>query len=263
MSDVKESFVTVGGCRCRVWEKGQGPTLAFLAGLRGVPRWRPFFDRLAERYRVVVPSLPGYPGAEPGHVEIDEPIDWITTTLDLLDASGLAGADVIGESVGGMLAAEVAALSRGSVGRLVLIDSFGLYDAAEPVRNPFQRAALDVPAALTADVGAYLRDLGSTSTDPAELADWEVLLYRADEAATRLIWPFGERGLRKRLHRIQAPTLVLWGERDALIPASYATRFASAIPNAEAKVIAGAGHLATIDAPDAVAAAIAGWASSS
>ena len=85
-------------------------------------------------------------------------------------------------------------------------------------------------------------------------------MARASEAAARLLWPLGELGLRKRLHRIQAPTLVVWGSEDRLLPPSYAKRFASALGGwVEVREIADAGHLAELDQPDAVAAAILGF----
>ena len=89
MSQLQERIVEVGGCRCRVREKGDGNTVGFLAGFRGTPRWTPFLDHLARSHRVVVPALPGFPGAEPGHRQLDDTVDWITMTLDLLEARGV------------------------------------------------------------------------------------------------------------------------------------------------------------------------------
>ncbi|HYD49014.1 MAG TPA: alpha/beta hydrolase, partial [Terriglobales bacterium] len=205
----------------------------------------------------VVPSLPGFPGAAAGHLDLDDTVDWIVATLDLLEASDLEGADLIGESVAGMLAAEVAALVRPAVRRLILIGSFGLYDPEDPVRNPFHCAASETPALLCASSARYSAALGCHCHDPAELADWEVRQYRAHEAAARLMWPFGDRGLAKRLRRIECPTLLLWGERDALVPVSYARRFAAGITRSRVAILPAAGHLASVDAPEEAAAAIA------
>jgi pimeloyl-ACP methyl ester carboxylesterase len=257
MSPPQERIVDVAGCRCRIWEKGDGSTVGFLAGFRGTPRWTPFLDHLARSHRVVVPALPGFPGAEAGHRQLDDTIDWITMTLDLLEASGLAGADLVAESVGAMLALEAAALHPPIARRLVAIGALGWCDPAEPVRNPFQTHAPEIPALLCSDPKAYANAFAPRSFVAAEIAEHEILLYRADEAAARLIWPFADRGLRKRLHRVQAPVLLLWGDRDAIVPASYAPRFAAAIAApARVEIVAGAGHLATIDAPERVAAAI-------
>ena len=136
MSAPAERSVTVNDEQCRVWEKGQGSPVFYLAGIAGLPRWTPFLDRLAERHRVVAPSLPGFSGAT-GHDRLDTLLDWISATLDLLEAAGLAGGDLIGASIGGALAAEAAAMAPGLVRRLVLIAPFGLYDRASPPLDPW------------------------------------------------------------------------------------------------------------------------------
>ncbi len=254
MSEPSERYVVVGGSRCRVWEKGDGPVVGFLAGYRGVPYWTPFLDRLANQCRVVVPSLPGFPGAEPGHRVLDDTVDWITMILDLLDATGLAGSDLIAESLGAMLALEAAALAPTSVARLVMIGALGWSLPEEPVRNPFTTHMPDVPPLFCENQQAYARAFHCRSRKAEDINEHEILLYRADEAAARLTWPFADRGLRKRLHRVSCPTLIVWGERDRIVPASYAARYAAALrAPTRIAMIPGAGHLATIDAPDAVA----------
>ena len=158
MSDPAERHVLVNGRRCRVWEKGEGEPLGFLGGLRGLPRWPRLLDLLAEQRRVIAPSLPGQPGAT-GFDELDDLPDWVTASLDLLDAAGLDGADLIGASVGATLAAEVAAFSRASVRRLVLIAPFGLFDEREPVKDLWATRPDELPALLStrpAELAAYL-----------------------------------------------------------------------------------------------------------
>ncbi len=253
MSEPAERVVEVGGHRCRVWEKGEGPPLGFLGGLRGLPRWLPFLDRLAEQRRVVAPSLPGFPGAT-GHRELDDLPDWVTATLDLLEASGLEGADLVGASVGGTLAAEVAAFSRATVKRLVLIAPLGLFDEREPVADLWAKRLSELPTLLSARPDALAEFLAKP--DDVDEVEWQILLTRANEAAARLLWPTGDLGLRKRLHRIAAKTLLVWGSEDRVVPASYAKRFSEAIAGfVEVASIPGAGHLAELDAPDAVAEA--------
>jgi pimeloyl-ACP methyl ester carboxylesterase len=247
----------VNGRRCRVWEKGEGAPLGFLGGLRGLPRWPRLLDRLAQHRRVIAPSLPGFPGAA-SFDELDDVADWVVATLDLLDASGLAGADLVGASVGATLAAEAAAFSRASVRRLVLIAPFGLFDEREPVRDLWATRPNELPELLVThpeELAAFL------AAPPGEDAvEWSILLARASEAAARLLWPTGDLGLRKRLHRIQAPTLLLWGAQDRIVPPGYARRFSSALGGwVELRELAGAGHMAEIDQPDAVAAAIQGF----
>jgi pimeloyl-ACP methyl ester carboxylesterase len=249
-----ERSVRVGGERCRVWEKGEGAPLGFLGGLRGLPRWTPFLDRLAERRRVVAPSLPGFPGAL-GHDRLDDLADWVCATLDLLEASGLEGADLVGASVGATLAAEVAAFSHATLRRLVLVAPFGLFDPDEPVADVFAQRARDLPALLSARPERLAEALAAPPGEDA--GEFALSLHRASEAAARLLWPLGDLGLAKRLHRVRTPTLLVWGSRDRVVPPSYAKRFASAMSGwIEVREIEGAGHVAEIDEPDAVADAV-------
>jgi pimeloyl-ACP methyl ester carboxylesterase len=254
----RESFVDIAGSRCRIWEKGDGAPLGFLPGLRGLPRWTPFLDRLAEKRRVVAMSPPGFSGSAPGHHHLDDLADWVTMTLDLLEAAGVAGFDLIGSSAGGILAAEAAAFSNASVRKLVLIDSFGLYDDAVPPVMFFANTPPEQDGLLTADA-SVLRDFTAAppGLDDSAMLEWDMQAFRVNEATARLVWPMGDHGLRKRLHRIRSRTLVLWGAQDKLFPASYAALFEQGIAGAtRTRILKGAGHLAWLDRPEETAAAV-------
>ena len=257
MSEPNERTVEVNGEPCRVWEKGEGEKLGFLAGIGGLPRWTPFLDRLAERCHVIAPSLPGFPGAL-GHTELDSQLDWVLATHDALQGAGLDGADLIGVSVGGALAADVAAIWPGMVRRLVLIAPLGLFDESEPVADIWAQRPGGIPELVCADPRNF-----TTLTavpDGADELEWQILQLRAQEAAARLLWPLSDTHLRKRLHRITQPTLLLWGGADRVVPVSYAERFATEIAGpTEIQVIPDAGHLAELDAPEATSAAVSAF----
>src|SRR4051812_50101077 len=93
VSEPEELPVEINGFSCRVWRKGQGPKLGFLAGFGGLPRWVPFLDALAERRTVIVPSLPGFPGGDRGHSVLDTHLDWVLAGRQKLRAARLDGAD--------------------------------------------------------------------------------------------------------------------------------------------------------------------------
>jgi len=94
-----ETFtVELNGFSSRVWKKGSGPKLGFLAGFGGLPRWIPFLEALAKERTVIVPSLPGFPGGERGHTVLDNHLDWVLATHQLLHKAGLDGADLAGSS---------------------------------------------------------------------------------------------------------------------------------------------------------------------
>ncbi|MFI5317679.1 MAG: alpha/beta fold hydrolase, partial [Myxococcota bacterium] len=228
---VKETHVRIGGEEVRVWEKGSGETVGYLAGLGGLLAWTPFLDELAQRRRVIVPSLPGFPGGGLLHKQLDTFADWIICMLDLLEAAGLEGRDLVGHSIGGMLAAEVAAFSRASVKSLVLIAPLGLYDEKEPPGDPFNRRANELAPLLSSKPAEFQKQ---RLTPPAGLSaddatEWTIVQVRAVEAASRLLWPLGDLGTAKRLRRVTCPVKLVWGSEDRLMPPSYAKRFAKAL----------------------------------
>src|SRR5437868_14752257 len=81
----------------------------------------------------------------------------------------------------------------------------------------------------------------------AHSIEWPIEQTRAAEAAARIFWPLGNTKLERRLPFIKAPTLILWGENDRLMPRSYAATIAKAVgAKTETRIIAGAGHLAEL-----------------
>ena len=255
MSEPATLTIDVNGFAARVWRKGKGPKIGFLAGYGGLPRWIPFLDRLAESRTVIAPSLPGFPGGDRGHTVLDTHLDWLLAVRDIADKAELAGGDLIGSSVGGSFAAELAAIWPDRVKRLALIAPFGLFNDKDPPTDPWAQRPDDVPGLMTANPDIY-RNLKEMPAG-ANSIEWPIEQARAAEAAARIFWPLGNTRLERRLPLIKAPTLILWGESDRLMPRSYARALADAIGSAsETKIIAGAGHLAELDKPDEVAAAI-------
>lgn len=254
MSEPNTTTVEVNGYPCRVWSKGQGPKLGFLAGLGGLPRWLPFLDELAKTRTVIAPSLPGYPGAT-GHTVLDTHLDWVLAVRQLIDKAGLEGADLVGASVGGAFAAEMAAIFPKSVRRLALIAPFGLFDEADPAADPWAQRKDAVASVMCADGAKW--EAMVAPPEGANSVEWPIEMTRAAEAAARAFWPLGNTKLEKRLALIAAPTLVLWGERDAVQPPSYAAKFAKGINGAtKVQTVPGAGHLAYLDRPEDVARAV-------
>jgi pimeloyl-ACP methyl ester carboxylesterase len=254
MSAPAERSIAVNGVACRIWEKGSGPPLVYLAGLVGLPRWTPFLDRLAQHRRVIAPSLPGFPGAA-GHDRLDTLLDWVTATLDLLDGAGFSGGDLVGASVGGALAAEAAAMTPGLVQRLVLISPYGLYDPALPPIDLWGQKPGIWPTLVTTQPDAL--KAFTAPPDGVDPGEWSIIMSRANEAAARVLWPLADTRLARRLHRVRCPTLVLWGAEDKVLSPRYAERFAQGIAGkTTVKLIPGAGHMADLDAPGACAEAV-------
>ncbi|MGA7260895.1 MAG: alpha/beta hydrolase, partial [Stellaceae bacterium] len=154
--------------------------------------------------------------------------------------------------------AEVAAIWPAAVRRLALIGPWGLFDEKDPMTDPWAQRAPDVPGLLCADPERW--NQLKAETEGANSPEWPIVQTRANEAAARAFWPLGNTRLEKRLPLIEATTLLIWGEQDRIVPRGYADRFAAAIAGrAEITTIPGAGHLAELDKPDEVAAAILRW----
>jgi pimeloyl-ACP methyl ester carboxylesterase len=252
LSQPETLTIDVNGFSTRIWRQGTGSKLGFLAGFGGLPRWMPFLDELAKSRTVIVPSLPGFPGGDRGHSVLDSHLDWLLAVREILDQAGLAGANLAGSSVGASLAAEVAALWPETVGKLALIAPFGLFDETNPPTDPWAQRADAVPGLMCADPEIW--KAMKAVPEGANSVEWPIEQVRANEAAARIFWPLGNTRIEKRLRLIKAPTLLLWGEHDRILPVAYADKFAKGIAGpTTVKIVAGAGHLAELDRPTEVA----------
>jgi pimeloyl-ACP methyl ester carboxylesterase len=241
------------GAHQLVYHAGDGPALLWLHGVGGIEPGEPLLAELAEHHRVLAPLAPGF--SDLGELaEIDDVHELAMYYDDVLDALELDKVAVAGHSFGAMLAAELAAHYPRRVERLVLISPLGLWNDAYPVADLFALTASEMPALLYADPANAPAAAG---TDGGE-AEIEALVAFAQSMTTvaKFMWPIPERGLARRLRRITAPTLVVFGEADAFVPSRYADDFLAALPNASKRLIDGAGHMLPAEDPTALAAAI-------
>jgi pimeloyl-ACP methyl ester carboxylesterase len=263
MTKVTERNIKINRSNVRVREQGSGDTVVLLYGYGGVPRWSAFADRLAKSKRVITISLPGQQGSDRGHDDLHTPLDWITATLDAVELAvgGGAPVDLVAQSASGMLGGEVAAIAPTWLRSLTLIGPLGLHDVAEPTRNPYAEAPFNRVKLMSARPDLYAAAYSPPAdADEAAKREHDVVSYRADEAIARLMWPFGDIGLSRRLHRVRVPVLLLWGADDALVPAAYAARFRAALSSSvRIETVSGAGHLASLDAPEACADRVLGF----
>jgi len=255
--ELRETSIRVNGAPTRVWIKGAGPLLGYVAGVGGLTRWIPFLDRLAEHRTVVVPSLPGFPGGGSTHLELDTILDWLLAVRDTLLAAGLDGADLVASNAGAALVADAAGLWPSSVRRLVLIAPHGLFDEAEPPADLWAQKP-GALAHLLCQSGMWAEQ--RQVPDGADSIEWQIEQIRANEAVARIFWPLGATGLAKRLGRITAPTLLLRGASDRVLPARYLAQFSDQLGGENKGVtIDDAGHIAEFDQPDRVAEAVLQW----
>jgi pimeloyl-ACP methyl ester carboxylesterase len=230
-------------------ESGSGEPLVYLHGEAG-PRWSRYLDLLAARYTVIAPSIAGY-GGSTGSDQLQDIHDLIYWGLDLLDALDLRSQPVVGHGLGGMLAAELAAVQPERVSRLVLMDAFGLWLPASPTLDYFAAAPAELSLALYHDQASATARAAAQSPKEGD-AYVAFMLERAKSmaAAAKYLWPLPNRGLHKRVHRITAPTLVIWGESDGILSPAYGEAFQARLPRAELEILRGAGHLPHEEQPD-------------
>lgn len=242
---VREELVPVGGGRLdmRVQILGSGPPLVFLHPAGGLD-WDPFLHDLAERRTVHAPLVPGTSPADPNAIdEVRDLWELVLLEQEALLALGLQGADMIGASFGGMLACELQATWPGLFGKLVLLDPIGLWRDDAPVANWMMTAPEDFPALLFADPSSEAAQATfALPEDPVERADAIAAMTWAMGCTAKFVWPVPDRGLARRLHRIAAPTLIIWGADDALISPVYAQEFADRIEGARAEIVENCGH---------------------
>jgi len=236
---------------------GEGPDLLFLHGAGGLVAEDPFLDALAARFRVHAPLLPGYGDSAECH-EIRTMLDFTLHTHDVMSALGLVRPVVVGHSMGGMIAAEMAAVAPNDIDRLALLCPAGLWLDDYPMPDIFAMVPHELPAVLFHDVeaGAAMMTAGADFSDLDFLQRFLVQNARQLGMAGKILFPIPDRGLAERLYRIKARTLLIWGASDRLTPLPYAEAFRDGIAGSELVVIPEAGHMVPLEQTARVVEAI-------
>jgi pimeloyl-ACP methyl ester carboxylesterase len=244
-------WMTVGDVRLEVVERGHGRPVLWLHGEEGLDPDAPVLQALAAHTRVVAPSHPGY-GHSPEVDSIDTVDDLAYLYLDLLAQLDTRDAVVVGCSLGGWIAAEMAVKCTARVARLVLVAPLGI--------KVGDRETRDIPDIFALHPDEVLRvqyhEPARARIDHATLSDDRLTVIARNREATALYaWEpyFHDPKLRRRLRRIGVPTLLLWGAADRFVAADdYGAAYRDAIPGARLETIAGAGHFPHLEQPAAV-----------
>ena len=252
MTMAEEQTISVrgGAFETHLFIEGAGAPLLFLHGVTHLSEWPGWLTPFAEKRRVIAPEHPGF-GESTGLEHLDDFADLTFYYLELLDALNLAHLDVMGHSLGGNIAAELAALCPERVGKLVLVAPTGLWMDETPVLDFFSLTADQMNHATWHDVDlARSRGLIETPADEeaARAAGFE--RTRSLAAAGKFLWPIPDKGLKKRIHRISAPTLLVWGAHDSIIPAAYGPLFQKSIAGSRLVVLEGSGHMPMLEQPE-------------
>lgn len=258
-ASVAEESVTVRGTGLRLLRSGSGPPILVLHGSGDRGDWVPFLSLLAEEHSVLRPDHPGFNWSDDDD-RIDSVHDLAFFYLDFLDELGLDAVDLVGISLGGWIAAELAILAGSRVGKLILIDAAGIRVEGVPAPDYFLLGPEELSDTVwhDPDIKAHNLEWGRTVAEDAE-AFGRFLRGRASTA--HLAWNpyFHDPKLLERVHRIRSDTMILWGAEDRLFPVAYGQRWRELIPQAGFHVIENAGHLPHVERPDEVHALVKGF----
>jgi pimeloyl-ACP methyl ester carboxylesterase len=248
---------TKKGTRCRVLEGGSGAPLVYFHSAGGLLKDNPFLDQLAQRHSVFAPEWPGY-GESAGDELLEDMLDFALHGWDLIDALGLSRPNLVGHSMGGMIAAEMSCLAPRDVGKLVLAAPAGLWMDEHPIPDIFAMLPFQIAEVLFADPqkGQGLLTGGADLSDIEALKEFYIASQRRLAMAGKILFPIPNRRLSKRLYRLRAETLLVWGAQDKLIIPAYAKQWQSLIPSARVETIEGAGHMLPYEQPDAFVHAV-------
>src|SRR5271163_5213192 len=228
---------------------GSGEPLLYLHGAGGLLGIDPFLEELGKDFKVIAPHLPGF-GESTGGDQIDDVIDAALFYHQLMDELGIDAAHIVGHSMGGMLAAEVAALDVHRAKKLVLVGAAGFWIDESPIPDFFALDLSELGSYLFHDPKSPLAQMFlAIPQDMNLLADMYVERVKRLSMASKFLWPIPDRGLKKRAYRIAAPTLLLWGESDKVIPPVYAREFQKYIRNSRMHTVKEAGHMVQYEQP--------------
>ena len=242
----KQSFVEINQCRISMLRGGTGEMLLYLHGANGAGAVQPFMTKLAERFDVIVPEHPGFGlSDEPNWLENIHDLAYFY--LDFLRTMGLTRVHIVGSSIGGWLALEIAVRDSSRIASLTLVAPSGiqvpglqtgdifLWTPEQLVRNTlFDQALAD--RMLSQAVSPEQMETAIKNRFTVARLAWEPRLHN----------PF----LAKWLHRIDVRTGIVWGESDRILPVAYADEFKKRIPHAEVNVVRRCGHLPQVEKVD-------------
>jgi pimeloyl-ACP methyl ester carboxylesterase len=252
MDEYATTKIPVRGCSIAMMRGGRGRPLLVLHGADEAGIWLRCLADLAARHDVIAPEHPGY--------GISDMPDWLDTVadlanfyLDFLDELDLTGVDLVGFDLGGWIAAELAVRDTRRIASLTLVGAAGIHVEGVDGVDPFLRTDEQRIRDLFHDPGR-----ADEMVQRLRRPELEEIGLRNQTTTARLIWqPRGyDPHLHKWLHRIQLPTLLVWGANDRVYPQEYAFAYQRLIPGASVVLIPDCGHLPQVEQPHAFVAAL-------
>lgn len=248
-----------GKLRLEMQVCGEGEPLLFLHGAGGLQDDDPFIRAMGEHLKVFAPHLPGY-GSSSGEEFIDDVFDAALMLHQLMDELGIESANIMGHSMGGMLASELVALDVHRAKKLVLVSSVGLWLDETPIPDFFAMEPEELKAVLFHDPASPLaEEFFRVPDDVNQAAEAYLERMKRLTAAGKFLWPIPDRGFARRAYRVTVPTLLIWGESDRLVPPAYARAFQERLADTRLALIPQAGHLPMYERPREFMEALLGF----
>jgi pimeloyl-ACP methyl ester carboxylesterase len=251
MAEHSTSEIAVRDCRIRLMRGGSGDPLLYLHGASGAA-WLPVLQKLSEKYDVIAPEHPGFG-------ESDTP-DWLDTIhdlayfyLDVMEQLKLRNVHLVGNSLGGWLAAEIAVRNTSRLASVTLCNAAGLYVPGAKQSDSFMMSEEQRLREFFYDP-KKAEEMVARVMDP----DREDTVLKNRATVARLSWQprSHDPHLPKWLHRIDVPTLVIWGDHDKSFPKEHAQAYHKAIPGSKLVMVPKCGHVPQIEKPDEFVAAL-------
>jgi len=232
-----EHTVEVSGAKLHVRRSGSGSPILILHHDIGTLDKLAFYDELAASHDVVISDFPGW-GRSPRLEWMRHPRDVAILLQGLKSELGLSSAALIGLGFGGWVAAEMAAMAPREVAKLVLVGAMGIKPTEGDILDQAIISYIDYPQAFFHERKSFEAHYGNVTTD--QLEAWDI----AREMSFRIAWkPYMySQSLPHLLGAVKAPTLLVWGDDDKVVPVSAAHRFKTALPNARLEIVKGSGH---------------------
>jgi pimeloyl-ACP methyl ester carboxylesterase len=235
--------------RMQVQVRGSGPPLLYLHPAGGL-QWDRFLGEMARNYTIYAPVFPGTNPVDSFAIhQLDDIFDVVLAYEEAVRALDIVNAPVIGQSFGGMLAAELASSFPNLFSQITLLDPAGLWNTANPWNLDFMWAPPEqLPKLLFSDpTNEEAVAMFAPPTSPEAGIDAAVAAIWTFGCVAKFLWPIPDRGLSRRLHRILKPTMIVWGAEDQLIPIAYAHEFGRRIANSRVEILPNCGHIPQVE----------------
>jgi len=246
MTQIQTETLKINDVDLNLRRAGEGETLLLLHGANGDTSWMPVFEKLSENFHVILPDHPGFGGTSSPEW-MDNISDMAYFYLDVIDTLGLSNFHLAGHSMGGWVAAEIGVRDSNLIKSLTLVAAAGIWVKGTPIGDLFSWTPEETARKVFAQEH-FIKQMLTLQPNEEEL---EVVLKNRQMAA-RLCWSprLHNPDLRKWLHRLKIPTLIIWGDCDGIFPEPYAHAYQDLIPNSMLKIYKNCGHVPMLEARD-------------